>query len=150
MADKTDAALLRELADREAIRDLPRAYAHHVWQRNIREIADLFTEDGVMDTPDMDPLVGRETIFEAYVKMLNDDEFHPFIHNHFIELDGDRATGTVYLDLRATVNGKDLLSSGVYDDVYERVDGTWKFSSRKVTMGRFYLLRAPKSSEQTG
>ncbi len=145
--DDSSEALLRELADKEAIRDLARGYAHHVWQRNIAAIADLFAEDGVMDTPDLPPLVGRQGILEAYTRMLNDDEFHPFVHNHVIELDGDSATGTCYLDLRAKINGRQLLSSGYYNDVYERVGDGWKFTSRKVTMLDFVPVgRRPADS----
>lgn len=147
--DDSSEALLRELADREAIRDLARAYAHLVWRRDIRAIAELFAPDGVMDTPDLAPLVGREAIVEAYEKMLNDDEFHPFVHNHVIELDGDSATGTCYLDLRATINGRQMLSSGWYDDRYQRVDGEWKFGSRKVTMLEFVPIR-PRQRGQSG
>jgi uncharacterized protein (TIGR02246 family) len=144
--DTASEGLLGELADREAIRDLARLYAHHVWQRDIGAIADLFTEDGEMDTPDLPVLSGRRAILEAYEKMLNDDEFHPFVHNHVIELDGDSATGTCYLDLRATISGRAMLSSGYYNDRYQRVDGAWKFRSRKVTMLDFVSLR-PRSSE---
>lgn len=139
--DDSSEALLRELADKEAIRDLARAYAHHVWRRDIPAIGDLFTEDGEMDTPDLPVLVGRQVIVEAYEKMLNDDEFHPFVHNHVIELDGDSATGTCYLDLRATINGRALLSSGYYDDRYQRVGDEWKFRARKVTMLEFVPIR---------
>ena len=141
MPDTANENLLRELADRDAIRDLARYYAHYVWERDIPAIAALFAEDGEMDTPDLPTISGREAIIEAYGKMLTEDEFHPFVHNHVIELDGDVATGTCYLDLRCTVAGRDLLSSGVYDDRYVRVDGEWKFSYRKVTMCAFVPVR---------
>lgn len=145
MDSSGDALIIRELADREAIRDLARGYAHFVWQRDIPAIADLFTEDGEMDTPDLPTLSGRQAILDAYTKMLNDDEFHPFVHNHVIELDGDTATGTCYLDLRATISGRELLSSGYYNDTYQRVDGAWKFRSRKVTMLEFIPLKKRRS-----
>jgi uncharacterized protein (TIGR02246 family) len=144
--DTTADALLRDLADREAIRDLARYYAHYVWQRDIPAIAELFTEDGEMHTPDLPTLAGRQAIREAYEKMLNEDEFHPFVHNHVIDLDGDAGTGTCYLDLRATIGGREMLSSGYYDDRYQRVDGTWKFRSRKVTMFSFTPVRGPRES----
>lgn len=150
--DDSSEVLVRELADKEAIRDLARSYAHQVWRGDIRAIADLFAPDGVMDTPDLPPLVGPEGIFEAYSKMLTADEFHPFVHNHVIDLDGDTATGTCYLDLRAKINGRQLLSSGWYDDHYRRVDGVWKFASRKVTMLDFVPVgrRPTEASGQQG
>lgn len=145
MADKSSETLLGELADREAVRDLARYYAHYVWKRDIQAIAELFTEDGEMETPDLPTLSGRQAIIDAYEKMLSDDEFHPFVHNHVIELDGDSGTGTCYLDLRATIGGKELLSSGYYDDRYERVNGEWKFRHRKVTMFSFVPIRGRHS-----
>ena len=48
--DLSSDALLQELADREAIRDLACRYAHHVWQRQVAPAVELFTEDGEMDT----------------------------------------------------------------------------------------------------
>lgn len=152
--DDSSNELLQELLDREAIRDLARLYAHHVWRRDIEAIAELFAEDGIMDTPDLPPLVGRDGILEAYTKMLNDDTFHPFVHNHVIEIDGDSATGTCYLDLRCKVNGRDLLSSGWYDDQYQRIDGEWKFRRRKVNMLDFVPVGRrpsdPPASNQQG
>lgn len=147
MTQTTDQGVLRELADKEAIRDLARYYAHFVWQRDVPAIAELFTEDAQVDTPELPTISGRQAILESYQKMLGTDEFHPFVHNHVVELDGDVATGTCYLDLRATIDGKELISSGVYDDRYERVDGTWKFAYRKVTMFTFASLRKQSSGQ---
>ncbi len=140
-ADSPTESLLRELADRESIRDLACLYAHHVWQQDVEGIAGLFTEDGEMDTPELPLISGREALREAYTKMFEEDEFHPFVHNHIIELDGDVATGTCYVDLRARVGGRHLISSGFYHDRYARVDGQWKFRHRKVNMCEFFPLR---------
>ncbi|HJO24648.1 MAG: nuclear transport factor 2 family protein [Myxococcota bacterium] len=125
---------VRELADREAIRDLARRYAHHMWRKEVAETTELFTEDGEMDTGDAPVLRGRTAILEAYQGALEDSQFHPFVHNHIVELRGDEATGTCYLDLRATMEGRSMIGSGYYDDRYTRVDGAWKFRSRRLTM----------------
>jgi len=125
---------IRRLMDLDAIRDLPRRYAHYVWSKNVSAAADLFTEDGVMDTGTEEPIRGRAALRETYARMLGPAKFHPFVHNHVIELDGDRATGVCYLDLRATTDGKSMIGSGFYHDVYVRDGGGWKFKSRKLTM----------------
>ena len=125
---------VRELADREAIRDLARRYAHHVWRQEVPETIELFTEDGEMDTGNAPVLRGRQAILEAYQGMLGDSQFHPFVHNHIVELSGDEATGTCYLDLRATQEGRSMIGSGYYEDRYARIDGVWKFRSRKLTL----------------
>jgi len=132
--DPADREAVRDLADREAIRDLARRYAHHVWRNEVSQAIDLFTEDGEMDTGDAPVLRGRAALLEAYGGMLGDSEFHPFVHNHIVELSGDEAKGTCYLDLRASMEGRSMIGSGYYDDRYARVDGAWKFRSRKLTM----------------
>lgn len=125
---------VRELTDRDAIRDLARRYAHHVWRKEVAETAALFTEDGEMDTGDAPVLRGRAAILEAYQALVGDSQFHPFVHNHIVELQGDEATGTCYLDLRASLEGRSMIGSGYYDDRYARIDGVWKFRSRKLTL----------------
>jgi hypothetical protein len=96
----------------------------------------LFAEDGVMDTGSGAPIVGRSALLEAYKGMLTGD-LQPFVHNHVVELDGDRATGRCYLDLRATRDGVSMMGSGYYEDVYVRRADGWKFRSRKLNM-RFF------------
>lgn len=126
---------VRELADRDAIRDLARRYAHCIWQGDLDGAIDLFTEDGEMDM-DGRAIKGHQALSATYKAALA-GTFHPFIHNHLVELDGDRATGTCYLDLRAILNGKSMIGSGCYRDRYARIDGEWKFAARKLTMSYF-------------
>ncbi len=134
MTSANTEAGFRELADRETIRDLACRYAHHVWQKDVPAAVDLFTEDGEMDTGDAPVIKGREALLESYQRMLGDAQFHPFVHNHVVELHGETATGTCYLDLRATMDGRSMIGSGYYEDRYVRVDGEWKFRSRKLTL----------------
>jgi hypothetical protein len=127
-------AAVRELADLEAIRELAHRYAHCVWRKQIAVAVELFTEDGEMDTGDRPVIRGREALLESYRQMLGDADFYPFVHNHLISLRGERATGTCYLDLRATIDGKSMVGSGYYEDEYVRAGGSWKFRTRKLTM----------------
>ncbi len=134
MSGPSPDAMLQELADREAIRDLACRYAHHVWQKEGAAAAQLFTEDGEMDTGEPPVLRGRAALLEAYERMLGDGSFQPFVSNHVISLEGDEASGTCYLDLRATTDGRSMIGSGYYQDRYRRVDGAWKFRSRRLHM----------------
>jgi len=105
-SDKTevaDAAKLRDLTDKEAIRDLARRYAHCVWQKDVDGAIALFTDDAEMDTGD-------------------------------IELHGDEAEGTCYLDLRSVVDGTAMTGHGFYKDRYLRVGDGWKFTYRLLNM----------------
>ncbi len=132
---------MRELADREAIRDLARRYAHCVWQGDVEGAVALFAEDGIMDAGDRPPICGRESLRQTYAQMLAGAQFQPFVHNHLIRLHGDTATGICYLDLRASVEGKSMVGSGYYRDEYVREGGEWKFRSRRLVMSYFVPLQ---------
>ncbi len=125
---------LRELIDREAIRDLVRRYAHHVWQGQPRECAALFSEDAEMDTGDRPPIRGRAALQAAYEEIFVGAALRPFVHNHVIELDGDRATGVCYLDLHGSIGGRSVTGTGHYEDEYVREGARWLFRSRKLSM----------------
>jgi ketosteroid isomerase-like protein len=140
MGSETMEQTIRRLADEHAIRDLARRYAHFVWRKDVTGAIDLFAEDGEMDTGDRPPIRGKAALTESYKGMITGPDFLPFVHNHIVELNGDTATGTCYLDLRATVEGKSMIGAGSYDDEYVRTDGGWKFRSRKLTMDVFVPL----------
>jgi ketosteroid isomerase-like protein len=131
------------MADREAIRDLPLRYCHYVWKKDVPAIVNLFTDDGVFDAGggNQSPPKGKEALLKSYGQGLSNLDPHPFIHNHVVELQGtDRATGTCYLELRATREGKSMIAAGYYDDEYAKVGDEWKFRSRKVHMYYFVPL----------
>jgi ketosteroid isomerase-like protein len=133
MNDKTLEAVVRELADKEAIKELASMYAHCVWQDDIETMIELFTDDGVMDPEIRPPIKGRAALLESFKDMLEAGDFQPFVHNHVIELDGDRDSGVAYVDLRYTAEGKSMIGTGFYTDEYARVEGKWKFKSRRLT-----------------
>ena len=125
---------VRLLLDTEEIRNLARRYAHYVWQRDGEGASELFSEEGVMDPGDRPPLEGKAVIKETYVEIFAESAFRPFIHNHVLDIQGDGATGTCYLDLKANVDGKLLVGWGYYDDDYIREGGRWLFKRRRLTM----------------
>ncbi|MGH7960201.1 MAG: nuclear transport factor 2 family protein [Candidatus Binatia bacterium] len=132
------ATRVQEMLDREAIRDLPVLYCHCVWKNDIPGIVDLFTEDGEISVPN-DPSLpaakGRENLLKMYQQALGELAPRPFIHNHVVELQGsNRATGTCYVEIRATRESRSWIGAGWYNDEYAKVGGTWKFKSRLVTM----------------
>lgn len=126
---------LSDLLDREAIRDLPLRYCDCVWRNDVEGIVDLFTEDGafVVKSPDGEVSAkGRSALLDFYRGGL-DMQPRPYIHNHVIELDGDRASGRCYLDLRSEKNNMEWLGAGYYNDEYRKVGGSWRFASRNFT-----------------
>ncbi len=128
------AATVRMLSDKEAIRDLARLYAHHVWERDIAAVVDLFAEDGEMDTSLEAPIRGRAALLEAFQRLVGNADFQPFVHNHVIDLNGDTASGTCYVDLRATQEGRSMIGSGVYHDRYVRTGEGWRIQSRGLEL----------------
>jgi len=137
VAERSSEEILRELADLEAIRDLARRYAHCVWQKDVDGAIDLFADDAVMDMGDRPAIEGREALLAEYRATFHLSTFKPFVHNHVIDLDGDRATGTVYLDLRASAEGTPMIGYGHYIDHYVRTAKGWKFARRQLTMEEY-------------
>ena len=58
-----------------------------------------------------------------------------------MEIDGDRATGRITLEYLSVIGGVSYAAAGHYDDVMERVDGSWRFRSRVITFYYFAPLR---------
>ncbi len=140
MADKSTETLMQEVIDREAIRNLPLQYCHCVWQKDLDGYANLFTEDGSFSTDDasLPGAQGRENLRKMIGSGLDTIQPRPFIHNHVIELTGaDTATGTCYVEVHMNREGKKWEMRGWYNDDYAKVDGDWKFKSRRITTDSF-------------
>ena len=136
-------AIIRELADIEAIRDLARLYAHHVWQNELEALVDLFAIDGEMDPGTRPPIRGRAALLAGFREILTvGDTFLPFVQQHLVELAGDVAIGTCYIDLRATVAGQSMIGAGWYADRYVRTPEGWRIQSRKIELRFFVPLAA--------
>lgn len=135
------AATVRRLADLEAIRDLARRYAHHVWQKQPLQAVALFARDGVMDLGPDGRIEGSERLRAVYGEKVGGDTLlQPYVHNHVITLEGDTASGVCYLDLRCRRDGQSLIGAGFYEDRYVREDGEWKFAARRLNL--CYLVPA--------
>lgn len=130
-------AAIRELADRDEIRELVSIYAQRM-ARGIA-VADLFTDDGAYinrGTPNMPPreIRGRAAL-DAYYGGREDWADHPLpmIHNHVIEVAGDEASGICSMEVRLAADGESIVASGYYLDRYRYEGGNWKFVERDYT-----------------
>ena len=131
--------VVAEMADREAIRDLPQRYCDCVWRADVDGIVDLFTADGAF----IAPRHGRDVVTqgrEALRKMYGEGPGftpRPYVHNHVISLQGDgRATGRCYTEIRAADRNMEWAGAVWYADEYAKVGDAWKFASRHVTVVR--------------
>lgn len=139
--DGSSESTIRELADREQIRDLAATYAHRVAHGLAN--ADLFTDDGAYihrRAPDEQPheIRGREALDAHYVARPGGaGSATPMIHNHLIEVDGDLAQAVCSIELRIAGEEGSIFASGYYQDRLRREDGTWKFVERSLTFFRW-------------
>jgi hypothetical protein len=135
---KTREQLIDEMLDREAIRDLPVRYCHYVWSNNLEGVLSIFTEDGLFSAGGAGPsheVKGQEALRKFYASEPDRVGARPFIHNIVIDLKSPtRATGYAYLELRSAAQQMKWLGTGYYEDEYEKVNGQWKFKSRRFKM----------------
>jgi SnoaL-like domain len=124
-----------ELADREAIRELPQRYCDCVWRGDIEGIVSLFTEDGnftVIGANRENSTTGRANLLKSYAEGLKTLTPRPYIHNHVVELKGGgHASGRCYVELRDASNNMAWLGTGFYHDEYSKVGDQWKFQVRR-------------------
>ncbi len=138
-------AKVAELCEREAIRALRLRYHECINEAKMAEIPALFTEDGELDFGHLGRAKGREKI-EAFFSGLagrpSSGQNQPrrglyrvkqFIHNHVINLHGDRADGFAYLEAKPVYNGESYVVAARYDDEYVKRGGQWKFSRMSLT-----------------
>jgi len=124
---------MRELLEKEKIRELKQLYSHLMDSGQIDALADIFTEDAVCEFgPEYGYWEGRETIRANYHGVFDGQErFHAMHHitNHYVELTGPgTASGRSYLiDVVTDTKPEDqpIVWFGVYDEDYLKVDGQW-------------------------
>jgi uncharacterized protein (TIGR02246 family) len=124
--------------DREEIRDLYARYAHTIDNGRFDEWIECFTEDGVFESPRFGRHAGRDGLrrFAAIYKesLGGAKPFHQMT-NVLFTVHGERATGCCYLTYYHCKDGHAALSAaGHYTDSLRKVNGAWRFESRKVTI----------------
>ena len=139
----TQEEMIQELWDREKIKELTYEYGLAIEGQDAERLVNLFIENGSVDFSSLGRGViqGREAMTEFYTATwpLN---VKPFFTNHIIRIDGNRAHGWCSLENRATRGDDSMIGAGRLHDEYEKIDGEWKFTSRRVEM--FYLVPLSK------
>ena len=140
---------LAESLDRESIRDLAARYCHAVVAGGGMPLVDLFTDDGCMQGDAIPALSrpasetrGRAALIAVYGELTGRLQLRPFIHNHVIELEGERAKGIASVEIRAAENGVAYDIAGHYHDRYRREAGAWKFEHRHFVL--YYWVKADR------
>ena len=146
---------MRELDDADtravvALQRLQAAYADAVTQRDWPAVRALFEPDATvhLDTRTRDPFAieGPDALVEFIDEAIRRFTFFEFtILNATVEVDGDDATGRVYLcERRLDAEGAWSEAYGLYRDRYRRRDGAWRIAGRRYsTLAR----RGPEGTE---
>lgn len=124
---------IRRLEDLEEIRDLRRRYHFYINEGRYSDMPDLFTSDAVIDFGSVGKATGSDGIRDFYLgagKSL--DMIVQFIHNHMVEVDGDRASGVAYMDARYARDGVSMIVAGRFTESYARDPDGWKIDRMDV------------------
>ncbi len=146
MTDAERIAALEErltlMEDREEIRDLRDRYHSCINDGRYDGIAELFTDDAVVELGYLARYEGWAAIDTGFRGMGERERFFikQFIHSHRVTVEGDSASGVSYLEARYGRFGVSYLVSGRYDDRYRRENGVWRFS--EMVMDFYYTVPA--------
>jgi hypothetical protein len=139
---------VRELADREAIRDLALRYADYLCRGEVEGLVNLFTKDGTFVAKSHEREIvsrGRVELKKTLKHAMRDVHPRHFIHTHLFEFrGGNNAAGRCYVELRTEkFDVIHWIGSGCYEDEYVKIAEEWKFASRRfVEIGMAIPLRA--------
>src|SRR5271168_2907523 len=132
---KTTDELVRELVDREAIRDLPIRYCDCLWRKDVDGLLDLFTGDAtfVMKGIEVEAVsTGRAQLKRMHEKALAETTPRLLVHNQIVTLlGGDRASGRSCVDMRNMNITMEWIGLGYFEDEYAKVGNQWKFAARR-------------------
>ena len=125
------------LQDVEEIRSLRQRYHEYVNEGRHARISELFAMRGVVDFGELGRRVGRDAIHTLFVEELINEDLtfiKQFNHNHAVEVSGDQATGSSYLEAKNVLSGQATLVAARYDDSYLRTAEGWRFQEMKLTL----------------
>ncbi|WP_405692693.1 nuclear transport factor 2 family protein [Streptomyces sp. NBC_01185] len=138
---------MQAVADRVEIEALRAEVTDAVMMRDFDRVASLFTSDGALRWPHIDKeFVGREEI-RAGIEWGQGlwEFFVQNVHPGVVRLDGDTATGRVYIEEFGRMSdGGSHLNHALYHDRYRRTSDGWKFRER------VYEVRYLDSAALTG
>lgn len=128
-----DEQRLRRIEDELAIGQLRARYCHLLDDMRWPEFVDLFTEDGIFEG--LSKATGHAELMQFFsieVPKIAERFWH-FCSNGTVDIQGETATGRISMEYLSVSAGVSYISAGHYDDVLQRVNGEWKFKSRKIT-----------------
>lgn len=127
----------RRLADRAEIVDVTVRYALALDTKDFDGLDDVFTPDARADL--LEDLEGREAIKARIRRAIEPlDRTQHLVGNHFVVVDGDRATCSSYLQSqhvrRAAEGGPNFIVAGRYEDRLIRTSNGWRIEFRRLSV----------------
>jgi hypothetical protein len=136
-AMKNNDEILRELVDRETIRDLPVRYCEYLWRKDIEGLLSLFTDDAIYVVKGVEVEAvsrGSAAIKRMHEKALSETTPRLFVHNQIVTLlSGDRARSRCAVEVRNLTITMEWIGVGCFEDQYVKMGNDWKFSARNHT-----------------
>jgi hypothetical protein len=133
--------MVQELWDREKIKELTYEYGLAIEAQDETRMANLFIEYGSVDFSSLGRgVVKGHAALKEFYRSTWPMRVKPFFSNHVIRIQGNRATGVCSLQNNATRGGDSMIGAGRLHDEYEKVNGEWKFKSRRVEIFYFTPL----------
>ena len=128
--------LVRDLVDREAIRDLSNRYCDCLYRNEVDGLVSLFTQDARFAVKDYESEVvthGRAKLKKMFARLIREMNPRPFIHAQVVELRSENsANGRCYVELRTDTVQVEGVGSGYFEDEYAKIGAKWKFASRRL------------------
>lgn len=132
---------IEELLELEAIRKLRVLYSHYFDGKRLDDLVGLFADDAVCEfgADFGGDWVGKDVIRTNFARFIQTEgPPHGVMHavtNPMVRLVDDvTAHGRCYLlDLNTTEGAANpLILFGIYDDLYRKIDGHWKFERTRI------------------
>lgn len=128
----------RRLEDRAAIGELLANYCFFIDDRDMENLATLFTPDGCFRSVDgvMNGL-GREAVMNNFIgRFAALGPSNHFTHDRTVQfdpIDPNMAYGRVNAHAEVVRNGEAMFTALRYADTYQRIDGAWRFKDRLLS-----------------
>jgi hypothetical protein len=126
-------SMVQLLLDRQELSDLLAKYGRFIDDRDLENLAELFTSDAEFDSR-VGPVRGRDAVLGYYRDQLSTYTVtYHYPHSQTVEFTGpDDATGVVQAHAELAIDGTGVIIGLRYNDTYRREDGRWRFRSRKA------------------
>jgi uncharacterized protein (TIGR02246 family) len=131
---KTLEETVREIADREAIRDLQVQYSDCLSRKDLEGLLVLFADDAVFVMEGIEVNFASRGI--AAIRRMHEKAFaettpRHFVHNQIVNLIGtNRARGQCSVEVRNLRVTMEWLGIGYFEDEYVKPSDQWKFAAR--------------------